>query len=65
MSAPKKSEGHLCFGPDTHDGQWEFYTAGEHIYRASTIAPVMPDGRRGGRWYCPLWQWERDKAKAV
>lgn len=49
--ATLRSNGHLAFIPDTHRGHWEYYLFEGDIYRASTVAPVMPDGRRVGRWY--------------
>lgn len=49
--ATVRSNGHLAFIPDTHRGHWEYYLFSGDIYRASTITPVMPDGRRAGRWY--------------
>jgi len=48
-----RSEGHIAFAPDTHGGYWEYYLVGSDIYRQTTGAPVMPDGRRSGRWYAP------------
>jgi hypothetical protein len=58
---PARSAGHLAFIPDTHGGYWEYFRSedGQHVYRQTTSAPVMPDGRRSGRWYCPWWQWEK------
>jgi hypothetical protein len=49
-----RSSGHLEF-----EGRWEFYAVGDEVYRADVQAPVMPDGRRGGRWFCPMWQWKK------
>jgi hypothetical protein len=46
-----RSNGHLAFVPDTHGGMWEYYLFSGDIYRQTTAAPVMPDGRRAGRWY--------------
>ena len=45
----RKSEGHVAF-----IGPFEYFTddAGE-LYRADTSWPVMPDGRRWGRWEAP------------
>lgn len=49
--ATVRSNGHIAFVPDTHRGHWEYFLSSGEIYRASTVAPVMPDGRRVGRWY--------------
>lgn len=46
-----RSNGHISFVPDTHRSFWEYYVFHGDIYRAATVAPVMPDGRRVGRWY--------------
>lgn len=48
----EKSSGHIAFMPDTHRGFWEYFVVGGDVYRATSSAPVMPDGRRSGRWYC-------------
>ncbi len=44
----EKSEGHTAF-----IGKFEYYTLPNgDLHRAPTLYPVMPDGRRSGRWEC-------------
>jgi len=45
------SDGHIAFVRDTHGGFWEYWERGGDIWRQTTLAPVMPDGYRVGRWF--------------
>ena len=49
----EKSKGHKDFL-----GDYEYYQFKDDIYRAYIDRPVMPDGYRCGRLYCPIWQYE-------
>ena len=42
-----KSKGHLAFW-----GDYEMYDYQGAVYRAPVDNPIMPDGRRCGRWEC-------------
>lgn len=45
----EKSKGHVCF----RDGyEWFLLDSGE-LYRAPADRPIMPNGRRCGRWEYP------------
>ena len=46
-----RSDGHIAFVPRASGGAWEYWARQGEIWRADTIAPVMPDGYRVGRWY--------------
>jgi len=49
----EKSKGHRDFL-----GEYEYFQVQNDIYRAYIDSPVMPDGYRCGRFYCPIWQWK-------
>lgn len=51
------SRGHLKF-VDGINGKYEYFKRNGQIYNAHIDRPVMPDGYRCGRWYCPMWQYE-------
>jgi hypothetical protein len=44
-----KSQGHMRF-----IGSYEYYEVDGQVYAAHVDRPVMPDGRRSGRWECPM-----------
>lgn len=51
MNEPQKSVGHIAFV-----GAFEYYIGAEgDLYRADKYLPIMPDGRRWGRWEAPAW----------
>ncbi|MDA0673803.1 MAG: hypothetical protein O3C67_08900 [Cyanobacteria bacterium] len=55
-STPDLSEGHIGF-----DGNWEYYRAPNgDIARADRTDPVMPDGRRFGRFESTATAWENN-----
>ena len=51
---PEKSVGHLFFKDD-----YEYYEWDGHVYRAPSDNPVMPSGRRYGRYEAPRGAFDR------
>lgn len=59
------SRDHLGWVVDTRGGMWEYFAVGDDVYRAPHINPVQVNGYRGGRWFCPRWQWDKRETVAA